>query len=126
MKVPAELLEWLGHDHELAPDADVSARESDVTAERLASLTRSLRPRRAEVGAAVVLHHPSGRAFAAAYAGRILVHSTLVPAALDAQGIDALPGWLSVEPDPPDITFSRGADVLRDALARAFAAAAAA
>ena len=51
----------------------------------------------------------------AAYAGRILVHSTLVPAALDAQGIDALPGWLSVEPDPPDITFSRGADVLRDA-----------
>ena len=72
-----------------------------------------------------MLHHPSGRAFAAAYAGRILVHSTLVPAALDAQGIDALPGWLSVEPDPPDITFSRGADVLRDAPARAFAAAAA-
>jgi len=126
VRIPVELREWLGHDHELAPDADVAAREADAIAERLASLTRSLRPRRAEVGAAVVLHHPSGRPFAAAYGGRILVHSNLVPAALDAHGIDALPGWLSVEPDPPDITFSRGTDVLRDALARAFAAAAAA
>ena len=124
MKLPAELREWLARTPELAPEADVSAREEDAVAERLASLTRALRPRRAEVGTAVVLHHPSGRPFAAAYSGRILVRSTLVPAALDAQGIDALPGWLSVEPEPPDITFSRGADVLRDALARAFTAAA--
>ena len=111
----------------LAPDADASAREGDATAERLASLTRSLRPRRCRGRCApsCCIIRPVAP-FAAAYAGRILVHSTLVPAALDAQGIDALPGWLSVEPDPPDITFSRGTDVLRDALARAFAAAAAA
>ena len=124
MIVPDELRDWLTTEHDDSPEADASQRASDPTAERMLSLTRALKPRTAAIGSAVVLHHPSGRPFAAAYAERILVHSTLVPAALDAEGVDALPGWLSVTPDPPDITFSRGTDVLRDALARAFAAAA--
>ena len=124
MNVPDDVRVWLTEEHEAPPEADASMRASNPTAERLLSLTRALKPRTAEVGGAVVVHHPSGRPFAAAYADRILVHSTLVPAALDAQGIEALPGWLSITPDPPDITFSRGTDVLRDALARAFASAA--
>jgi len=121
VNVAAELRAWLAQEHDDAPNSDASARESNTVAERLLALTRALRPRRAEVAGCIVLHHPSGMPFAAACEDRVLVRADDVPAALTAQPVDGLSGWVAVDPWPPDITFARGAEVLRDALTRAFA-----
>jgi hypothetical protein len=121
---PPALRDWLAAAHEDPPDADASAREDDPIAERLATLTRALRPRRATLDDAVVMHHPSGRAFAAAYRGRILVRTNAARATLAAEAIEDLPGWVAVDPFPGDVAFERGTNVLRDVLMRAYADAA--
>ena len=121
MNLPSALREWLAADHETAPEQDVSAREQDRIAERLATLTRPLRPRRGAVDGAVVMHHPTGRAFAAAYGDRLLVRTSSARATLAAEPIAALPGWVAIDPFPADVAFERGTNVLRDLLARAFA-----
>jgi hypothetical protein len=122
--LPPALREWLAARHDDAPERDASAREDDTVAERMATLTRPLRPRRVAVANAVVMHHPSGNAFAAAYEDRILVCTTTARAALAAQPIDDLPGWVAIDPFPADVAFERGTNVLRDLLARAYADAA--
>jgi hypothetical protein len=99
-----------------------SGRESDPVAERLVMLTRPLRPGRSEADGSVVLHDGSGRPFAAAWDGRILVRLIAPAAALDPRPVPGLPGWSAVDPHPADIGFARGTDVLRDALVRAHAA----
>lgn len=124
MKVPHELRDWLTAAHEDPPDRDASAREDDPIAERLATLTRALRPRRATLDGAVVMHHPSGRAFAATYRGRILVRTNAARATLAAVPIEDLPGWVAIDPFPGDVAFERGTNVLRDLLTRAYADAA--
>jgi hypothetical protein len=120
MNIPAELRAWLVQQHPGAPEGDSAGRGADALQERLLSLTRALRPRRAEVVGALVVHDPSGHAFAAAYDGRILLRGTRLPAALDADAVDGVPGWSSVTAEPADITFTRGSDVLRVALEHAF------
>jgi hypothetical protein len=124
VKLPTELRDWLSAVHDGPPGSDASTREDDPIAERLATLTRPLRPRRAALDGAIVMHHPAGRAFAAAYRGRILVRTTAARATLAAEPIEALPGWVAIDPFPADVAFERGTNVLRDLLARAFADAA--
>ncbi len=124
MTLPPALQEWLAAAHADAPDQDASAREADPTAERLATLTRPLRPRRVAVDGTIVMHHPAGRAFAAAYDGHILVRTSIARATLAAEPIEDLPGWVAVDPYPGDVAFERGTNVLRDLLMRAFADAA--
>jgi hypothetical protein len=120
VNIPPALRDWLAADHETAPDENASAREDDPIAERLATLTRPLHPRRAALDGAVVMHHPSGRAFAAASGDRILVRTSLARATLAAEPIERLPGWVALDPFPDDVAFERGTNVLRDLLARAF------
>ena len=120
MNLPPALRDWLAADHETVPAQDASAREDDPIAERLATLTRPLRPRRAALDGAVVMHHPSGRAFAAAYAGRVLVRTMTARATLAAEPVEALDGWIALDPFPADVAFERGTNVLRDLLAHAF------
>jgi hypothetical protein len=118
--VAPELRAWLTRPHADAPDAGVTAREPDAVVERLVASTRALRPRRAEVAGWVVLHHPNGAPFAAVCDGRLLVHASAVPGTLGATPVADLPGWVALDPYPPDVAFARGADVLRDVLTRAF------
>ena len=66
------------------------------------------------------MHHPSGRAFAAAYAGRFLVRTMIARATLAAEPVEALDGWIALDPFPADVAFERGTNVLRDLLAHAF------
>ena len=124
MKVPPDLRDWLTPVHQELPDRDTSAREDDPIAERLATLTRALRPRRTALDGAIVMHHPSGRAFAAAFGDRVLVRTSSARATLAAEPIEELPGWVAIDPFPADVAFERGTNVLRDLLARAYADAA--
>jgi hypothetical protein len=119
VNVPDELRAWLDREHVSPPDADAGARAADALQERLLSLTRALRPRQADVAGSLVLHDASGQPFAATHGARILIRGTTFPAALEAEPVEGVPGWASVTPEPTDITFARGADVLRDALRRA-------
>jgi hypothetical protein len=125
VNVDPRLRAWLIARHEDPPDAGVSEREPDAAAERLVASTRGLRPRRAEIAGFVVLHHPSGPPFAAACNGRLLVYASAVPGTLDATPVADLPGWVAVDPFPPDVAFTRGTDALRAVLTRAFEGAAA-
>ena len=45
-------------------------------------------------------------------------------ATLAAEPVEALHGWVALDPFPADVAFERGTNVLRDLLARAFADAA--
>jgi hypothetical protein len=119
MTVPAALRAWLRQSHDVAAGGDVNDRVADPVAERLLSLTRPLRPRVATVDGAVVVHTRAGTPFAAAVGGDILVRTDTAPDALATMPADGLEGWRVVEPWPGDLGFRRGADELRDLLARA-------
>ncbi len=121
MTVSAELRDWLSTEHAGLDGSATSVREDDAIAERVATMVRPLRARRAAVGGAVVFHDDRGRPFAAVHDGRVLVRTSTAPAILAVETVAGLDGWRSVDPSPPDIAFRRGTDVLRDLLADAFA-----
>jgi hypothetical protein len=121
VKITQELREWLAATHHEAPHGEAVTRAQDPVTERLLTLTRPLRPRRATVDGAVVLHHPSsGAPFAASSVDRIVVAARSIPGTLPSHAIDELPGWVVVDPFPPDVAFASGVDVLRRVLAQAF------
>jgi hypothetical protein len=127
--VPDELRAWIAADHPAAPDGwepDPPVTElacQPELVERLASLVRPLRPRRIFVGGCPVIHHPCGPPFAAAWGTRALVarldeRAPLIAASDETAGL--APAWVALEPWPVDVAFSRGTDLLRQALARAY------
>jgi hypothetical protein len=124
MKIPDEVRAWLIRTHDVAPAEDASSRASDPVAERLLGLTRALRPACATIAGAVVVHHPSGRPFAAAVDDHLVVRVARATGALTAEAVDGLDGWVAVDPFPPDVAFARGEDALRRVLAEACAKAA--
>lgn len=110
--IPADLDEWLRRTHDAAPpgwEDDPPLEElrchPDLV-ERLASLVRPLRPHRVFVAGCPVIHHPSGPPFAAAYG----THGLLIRENGE---------WVETDPFPPDVTFLRGTDQLRNRLQRA-------
>jgi hypothetical protein len=120
MKLPDDVRAWLARPHDVADLQDASARAPDPVAERLLSLTRPLRPARALVAGAVVVHDRSGTPFAAALDGCLVVRLRAVPGTLVARPVVGLSGWLALDPFPPDVTFAKGQDVLRHVLTRAY------
>jgi hypothetical protein len=124
VKLSAGLRAWLASAHDTAPRPGITTRDDDPSTESLLVLTRALRPLRADIEGTVVLHHPSGQPFATACPGRVLLRSRSVTAALEPQPLPELPGWWAVDASPADVVFARGRNLLRDALALAFAEAA--
>ena len=119
MTVSAELRDWLSTEHAGLDGSATSVREDDAIAERVATMVRPLRARRAAVGGAVVFHDTA--------AGRSPRCTTVAfssgqrragdPRSRDRRGPRRLAVGRSVAPRHP---FRRGTDVLRDLLADAF------
>ncbi len=120
--IPDELRSWLARDHDalpaVAPPDPTEFRCDARLVERLTTLAGPLRARRVFVAGCPVVHHPSGPPIAAAFDGVLLVRDN-PPAVLASRPL--MPGWVAVDPWPPDVGFARGTDLLRQALARAFA-----
>src|SRR5262245_9327000 len=104
--------DWLTAAHDTAPSAPSPGN-------RLSALAGPLRPAYAEVDGCWVAHHRTGPPFAALCDDVVLLPTAAVPAVLAGQPVDGLPGWVAVDASPADVTFSRGTDALRHALALA-------
>ena len=120
-------VEHSGESPEESPQGGEEPACTPELAERLAVFTRACRGARLEwVAGCPVAVHPSGRAFAAAYGtAGLLVATAEPPGALTAKDADPGPGppWTALNPWAADVTFARAADLLRQRVQRAFAAA---
>lgn len=113
MNISPALRNWLTRAHDTAPGEPAPGN-------RLSELAGPLRPAFAVVDGCSVAHHPSGPAFAALVGDKVLLPAAAVTAVLAAEPVDDLAGWVAVDAAPADVTFARGADALRHALARAY------
>ena len=113
MTISPALRDWLARTHDVAPAAPSPGN-------RLSALAGPLRPAYAEVDGCWVAHLRTGPPFAALCGDVVVLPATAVPAVLEARPVDALPGWVVVDATPADVTFSRGTDALRHAVARAY------
>jgi len=126
-----ELREWLTRDVDepiaaWAPTPPVEALRChpDLVA-RLAEVARSVGPvRRVFVEGCPVIHHPRGRAIAAASGtGWLTVRSARPAGALatDAEVLAGLgPDWVMLDPWAADVALSRTIDLLRAHVASAY------
>ena len=93
--------------------------------ERLSSAARPLRSaRRAFVDGCPVIVHPLGTPIAAASGTDILVMRTGEPAgalSTESNTLGLGPDWTDLDPWAIDVTFLRATELLRNALARAYA-----
>lgn len=114
MRIPGELRDWLAREHPVAPEASAGVDPW------FARVVGPCRPVITVVAGCPVAHHASGPPFAASCDGGVLVRAG-APGSLDPRPVEALPGWVAVDARPPDVTFTRGDDALRQAIARAHA-----
>jgi hypothetical protein len=113
VNISPALRNWLMRAHDTAP-------AEPAPGNRLSALAGPLRPAFAVVDGCSVAHHHSGPAFAALVGEKVLLPAAAVTAVLAAEPVHDLAGWVAVDVAPDDVTFARGADALRHALARAY------
>ena len=92
---------------------------------RLAEVSRSIGDaRRVFVDGCPVIHHPRGRAIAAAWGTSCLAVRSARPAGALAATTERLPGlgtdWVMLDPWAADVALSRTIDLLRAHVARAY------
>ena len=126
----AELREWLTRDvdepvegWEREPPLEALRCHPDLVA-RLAEVARSVgATRRVFVGGCPVIHHPRGRAIAAAWGTSSLTVRSARPAgalATTEPSAGLGDGWTMLDPWAPDVALSRTIDLLRAHMARAY------
>ena len=126
-----ELREWLTHDVDdpvdgwapAPPDQQLRCHPDLVA--RLAEVSRSVGSvGRVFVGGCPVIHHPRGRAIAAAWGTSSLIVRSARPAGALATTEDPLSGlgteWTMLDPWAADVALSRAIDLLRSHVARAY------